>query len=121
MIDFVTRFFLVASLFFNAALYYGWMDLGQYRAYIDNLAKEGQQIVESEQFQSLLSSVQEKVKELYDKNIDEIEKEVEAKIKEVWEEKAVEFIQEKYNKLTEADVKTIADEVIKDEDTISKG
>jgi predicted transcriptional regulator len=102
-------------------LYYGWMDLGQYRAYIDNLAKEWQQIVESEQFQSLLAWVQEKVKELYDKNIDEIEKEVENKIKEVWEEKAVEFIQEKYNKLTEADVKTIADEVTKDEEITSKG
>jgi hypothetical protein len=40
MVSFVTRIVLVASLFFNAALYYGWMDLGQYRAYIDNLAKE---------------------------------------------------------------------------------
>jgi len=117
MVTFVTRIVLVASLFFNAALYYGWMDLGQYRTYIDNLAKDGQKIIESEQFQSLLSSVQEKVKELYDKNIEEIEKEVEAKIKEVWEEAAVDFIQGKYNKLTESDVKTIADEVTKDEET----
>jgi hypothetical protein len=41
---------------------------------------------------------------------------VKTKIQEVWEEKAVELVQEKYNKLTEADIQTIADEVIKKEE-----
>ncbi|MCT4617569.1 MAG: hypothetical protein N4A38_05170 [Candidatus Gracilibacteria bacterium] len=116
MMGLITRILLIASLFFNAALYYGWMDLGQYRTYIDKLAKSGQEIIESDQFKNLLTLIQDKFKEAYGEDIAKLEEEVKTKIQEVGEEKAVELVQEKYNKLTEADIQTIADEVIKKEE-----
>jgi len=96
-------------------LYFGYMDVGQYRTYLNNLAKDGQEIIESDQFQNLITLIKDKFQEAYWKDIEVLKKEVETKIQEVWEEKAVEMIQEKYNKLTEADVKSVVDEVTKTE------
>ena len=44
MINFFIKILLIISLWFNIALYFNWIDVGQYKSYIDKWVQMGQEM-----------------------------------------------------------------------------
>jgi len=53
------KILLIISVFINIVLYFGWVDVGQYRNYVDSTIELGQQFTESDEFQAIKDNTSE--------------------------------------------------------------
>ena len=70
------------SLSFNVALYFGWMNLGQFRDTVDKSIETGQQIWEDEATQEFLANTRDRLEQAFGEDIDALRAELEGKSKE---------------------------------------
>lgn len=105
---------LIVSLFFNVALYFGWIDVGQYRDYVDQWIQSWRDIWNSEERKNLFNLVWEKFTQLYWSDVNVLLEDAKQKIKDYGTQKATEMLQEQYDKLDASDINTLVEQA-KDE------
>ena len=108
----ILKVILFISLFFNVSLYLWWMDVWQYRWYVDSTIQDVKDITASEEFQKLQTLIKDKFSETYNQNLGESTlnekvKEVSDSVTTFWADKAIEEIRQKYPKLSEEQVKEL--------------
>lgn len=114
MINFIIRIILLISLAFNIALYYGWMDIGQYRNYVDKSIEDLKEIANSDEVKNLGNLIGDKLKENTDElqsnlDLEQVAKDLQKNIIEVGVNQAKENLEKEYKDLTQAQI----DEIVK--------
>lgn len=109
---FFLKLVLTISLFFNFALYFWWMDVGQYRNYVDGTIEDVKEIWASEEFQTLKKLVKEKLvwtynENLWDSVLNQKVQEVQWTLTEFGVESATNKLKEQYPELTESEITQI--------------
>lgn len=114
---FLLKLALIISLFFNFSLYFGWMDVGQYRAYVDWTIQDVKDITASEEFQNLKNMIKDKFASTYNENLWESNlnaklAEIQDSITEFWVDAAVEKLTTKYPELWKAEIQEMVDAAV---------
>lgn len=118
MINFFIRIILLISIWFNAALYFGWMDLGQYRNYVNSRIEDIKEIANSEEVKNLWNLIGEKLdewaKDLSDKmDLEKVAKDLQSDIIKVGVDKAKKNLEDNYKDLTSDQINEIVNAAVK--------
>lgn len=118
MINFFIRIILLISIWFNAALYFGWMDLGQYRNYVNSRIEDIKEIANSEEVKNLWNLIGEKLdewaKDLSDKiDLEKVAKDLQSDIIKVGVDEAKKNLEDNYKDLTSEQINEIVNAAVK--------
>lgn len=67
----MTKILLLISVFINVVLYFWWVDVWQYRNYVDSTIELGKQFSESDEFQKMKDNTKEIGTQIIDKAVEE--------------------------------------------------
>lgn len=98
------KIILWISLAFNVALYFGWIDVGQYRNYVDKWIQTSKDIIQSPEFQTALTSAGDKLKQAYGKDLEQAQLQIKAQIRTQGEAKAREYIKKNFSGLNDTEI-----------------
>lgn len=106
----ILKVLLALSLFFNVSLYFWWMDLGQYRNYVDKWIETWKEILTSQEFANLKTSAISKITNAYSWDIDKLKTKIISDIWKYWEDKTKDMLQEQYWKLDEKEIDVLIED-----------
>lgn len=109
MINFIVRILFLISLGFNVALYFGWIDVWQYREYVDRGIKMWQEIAESEELADLGNLFKSKLQENFWEEFDWLLSEAQDLVKRKWVDYAQKALQSKYSEFSSGDINQLVE------------
>jgi hypothetical protein len=107
MINFIIKILFIFSLWFNVALYFDWIDIWQYREYVDKGIQIWQEIGESEELANLWNLFKTKLEENFGEDFDNMLGEAESLIKKRWTDYAQKVLKSKYSNFSSGDINNL--------------
>lgn len=106
----IIRILLIISLIFNVALYFGWIDVGQYRNYVDKWFQVSKDLTDETKRNEMLNQdwlklAKDKLSEKYWKDLEKVKQDLKSKS----EQQIKDYLKKTYTWLNDQEIDKVTD------------